>query len=85
MSEPRIKFDDGTAYERMMGVWSQLVGMESLNRLSPTSGRRWIDIGCGSGVFNEQIVNLCNPQKVLGIDPSGAQIDFAKSRQGQSE
>lgn len=82
MSEPRIKFDDGVAYERMMGVWSQLGGMEFLNWLPPASDQRWIDIGYGNGVFSEEIGNLCNPQKVLGIDPSSAQIDFAKFRPG---
>src|SRR4029453_10836848 len=26
MAEPQIRFDDGAAYERMMGVWSRLAG-----------------------------------------------------------
>ena len=48
MSELKIKFEDGAAYEQMMGVWSQLVGADFLNWLSPVAGQRWVDIGCGN-------------------------------------
>ena len=82
MSSSRIRFEDGAAYERMMGVWSQLVGPEFLGWLSPVPGQCWVDIGCGNGAFSEQIVRNCNPQEVQGIDPSDAQISFAKTRPG---
>ena len=80
MSELKIKFEDGAAYEQMMGVWSQLVGADFLNWLSPVAGQRWVDIGCGNGAFSEQVVDLCDPLQVWGIDPSEAQISFAKTR-----
>ncbi len=85
MSEPNIKFEDGAAYERMMGVWSQLIGVEFLQWLSPAPDQRWIDIGCGNGTFSEQIFDFCNPQEVQGIDPSKAQISFAKTRLGKKQ
>ena len=77
-----IKFEDGVAYERMMGVWSQLVGSKFLKWLSPQKGQSWIDVGCGNGAFTEQIVRHCSPRKVQGIDPSEAQIAFASNRKG---
>ena len=58
MPDTEIKFEDGAAYERMMGVWSQLIGLEFLDWLSPPSDQRWVDIGCGNGAFSEQIVNV---------------------------
>ena len=85
MPDTEIKFEDGAAYERMMGVWSQLIGLEFLDWLSPPSDQRWVDIGCGNGAFSEQIVNVCNPRSVQGIDPSIAQIDFAKNRTGLTQ
>ncbi|MDE0839892.1 MAG: methyltransferase domain-containing protein [Kiritimatiellae bacterium] len=81
MSLEPIKFEDGVAYERMMGVWSQLVGTKFLNWLSPRNGQRWIDVGCGNGAFTEQIVRHCSPHEVQGIDPSEAQIAFASNRE----
>jgi hypothetical protein len=56
-----IRFDDGAAYERMMGAWSQLVGQVFLDWLSPATGQRWIDVGCG----NEDCGGHARPEQVL--------------------
>ncbi|MFL5281061.1 MAG: class I SAM-dependent methyltransferase [Rhodopila sp.] len=82
MSDPQIRFDDGAAYERMMGVWSQLVGDVFLDWLAPPPGQRWIDVGCGSGAFTEQLMRRCAPSEIQGIDPSEAQLAFARTRPG---
>jgi SAM-dependent methyltransferase len=80
MTESQIRFDDGAAYERMMGVWSRLVGDVFLDWLSPPKGLRWVDVGCGNGAFTELVVQRCDPALVLGIDPSEGQLSFARSR-----
>jgi ubiquinone/menaquinone biosynthesis C-methylase UbiE len=77
-----IKFEDGAAYERMMGTWSRLVGSIFLDWLAPPPGLKWIDIGCGNGSFTELIVQRCTPAQVTGVDPSDAQLAFARSRAG---
>ncbi|HBM53365.1 MAG TPA: SAM-dependent methyltransferase, partial [Deltaproteobacteria bacterium] len=51
MSEKKITFEDGDSYDRMMGVWSQLLGEQFIKWLNPPSGQSWIDIGCGTGAF----------------------------------
>lgn len=75
-----IQFDDGAAYERYMGVWSQLAGDAFLDWLAPAPGLRWLDVGCGNGAFTEQIVERCAPASVMGIDPSEAQLAYARKR-----
>ena len=60
MTNEPIKFEDGVAYERMMGVWTQLVGSKFLEWLSPEKDKSWIDVGCGNGAFTEQIVQRCS-------------------------
>jgi len=80
MEEQQIRFDDGAAYERMMGVWSRLAGAIFLDWLAPRAGARWIDVGCGNGAFTELIVERCAPAEIEGIDPSEAQIAFARQR-----
>jgi ubiquinone/menaquinone biosynthesis C-methylase UbiE len=45
-----------------------------------TFGSDWIDVGCGNGAFTELIVERCAPNEVRGIDPSEAQLDFARKR-----
>ncbi|MGA8933336.1 MAG: SAM-dependent methyltransferase, partial [Pseudolabrys sp.] len=64
MAETQIRFDDGAAYERMMGIRSQLAGNIFLDWLAPRSGLRWIDIGCGNGAFTELLVERCAPAEV---------------------
>jgi trans-aconitate methyltransferase len=54
-----IRFDDGAAYERMMGVWSRMVGEIFLDWVAPKPGLSWVDVGCGNGAFTELIVQRC--------------------------
>ncbi len=80
MTQQTIRFDDGAAYERMMGVWSRLAGQVFLDWLAPAPGLQWVDVGCGNGAFTELIVERCAPVEVQGIDPSEAQLAFARTR-----
>src|ERR1700676_2607787 len=80
MVQSQISYEDGAAYERMMGVWSRIAGEIFLDWLAPRSGLRWIDIGCGNGAFTELLVERCAPAEVQGIDPSEAQLAFARTR-----
>ncbi len=82
MSQTPIRFDDGAVYERAMGIWSQLAGRVFLDWLAPSFGLRWIDIGCGNGAFTELLVERCAPNEVQAIDPSEAQLIFARARKG---
>lgn len=75
-----IRFDDGAAYERMMGVWSRIAGDVFLDWLDPRPGLTWLDIGCGNGAFSELIVTRTAPAAVHGIDPSEGQLAFARTR-----
>ena len=75
---PDIIFDDGDAYERYMGVWSRLVGADFIQWLNPEKNSSFADIGCGNGAFSVQIDQICDPKKIAGIDPSEAQINYAK-------
>jgi SAM-dependent methyltransferase len=75
-----IRFDDGAAYERYMGHWSQRVGDAFLDWVAPQPGLRWLDVGCGNGAFTERLIARCAPTAVEGIDPSAAQLAFARVR-----
>ncbi len=76
----QIRFEDGAGYQRFMGRWSQLAGARFLDWLQPVAGGRWLDVGCGNGAFTELIVGQCAPASVTGIDPSAAQLAFARTQ-----
>ena len=80
MGETQIRFEDGAAYERMMGNWSRRAGSIFLDWLAAASDLKWIDVGCGNGAFTELLVERCAPVEIQGIDPSEGQLAFARTR-----
>ncbi|MBI1759909.1 MAG: class I SAM-dependent methyltransferase [Acidobacteria bacterium] len=80
MATDQICFDNGAAYERYMGKWSQLAGEVFLDWLAPKEDLRWLDVGCGNGAFTEMLVERCAPASVQGIDPSEEQLAYARTR-----
>ena len=80
MADHQIRFNDGAGYERMMGLWSRPVGEVFLDWLAPASGLAWADIGCGNGAFTELLVDRVAPRSIIGVDPSPAQLAYARER-----
>ena len=80
MADEKIRFDDGDAYEDFMGKWSLLAGNAFLDWLSPATGLRWVDVGCGNGAFTELLIERCAVKEVQGVDPSDEQLAFARKR-----
>jgi SAM-dependent methyltransferase len=82
MSSTEQLFTDGAAYERLMGRWSRRVGDVFLEWLDAPKGLRWLDVGCGTGVFTEQVIQGGSPAAIVGIDPSAEQLAHAEKRAG---
>jgi ubiquinone/menaquinone biosynthesis C-methylase UbiE len=78
----QVRFDDGAAYEEMMGKWSRIAGEIFLDWAALPTGLRCVDIGCGNGAFTELLIERCKPAEVQGIDPSEGQLNFARTRPG---
>ncbi len=74
-----VRFTDGEGYEKFMGRWSRAAGGVFLDWLSLPKGLTWLDVGCGTGAFTEVIRQLSGASEIVGIDPSAAQISYAKS------
>ncbi len=80
MTDVPIVFNDGAAYQEFMGVWSRLAGDVFLDWVAPAPGLRWVDVGCGTGSSTEMLLDRCAPAQVEGIDPSEAQLAYARTR-----
>jgi ubiquinone/menaquinone biosynthesis C-methylase UbiE len=80
--EPVNLFNDGKAYERLMGRWSKVAGDKFLGWLDAPKNLRWIDVGCGNGAFTEVLIERSSPATVTGIDPSDGQLAYARRRPG---
>jgi ubiquinone/menaquinone biosynthesis C-methylase UbiE len=79
MSESKVVFDDGDAYERLMGRWSRATGAIFLEWLAPGTDATWLDVGCGTGVFTQLVLDTCKPRSIAAVDPSAAQIEHART------
>src|SRR5688572_17502113 len=77
MAETRIDFTDPGGYERFMGRWSRAVAVHFLRWIEPPRRAKWLDLGCGTGILAETLLDLCEPASVVGVDPAGAQIEQA--------
>src|SRR5262245_9612706 len=71
-------FDDSEAYEQFMGPWSREIGKAFLAWLQPPAGAHWLDVGCGTGILTQLISDSCAPTSLFAVDPSEAQIAYAR-------
>jgi ubiquinone/menaquinone biosynthesis C-methylase UbiE len=79
-TEKSIVWADGDAYEKFMGQWSRLSGVEFVKWIAPDRGLTWLDVGCGTGAFTSVILECCSPAGIVGIDPAEAHLADAKVR-----
>jgi SAM-dependent methyltransferase len=63
-------WERGSPYEQYVGRWSRRVAPLFLSWLSIPAGRRWLDVGCGTGALCAAILDNCSPSLVVGVDPS---------------
>ena len=70
----------GSAYERYVGRWSRLVARDFLAWLSVPAGRRWLDVGCGTGALSHEILERGAASAVAGIDASAGFVEHARAQ-----
>jgi SAM-dependent methyltransferase len=85
----------GDAYEAYVGRWSRVVATEFVRRLRPhagrlaalppayltvPAGRRWLDVGCGTGALTATVLAMAEPAEVVGVDPAEGFLATARDR-----
>lgn len=72
-------WERGSPYEQYVGRWSRQVAPLFLSWLGIPAGRKWLDVGCGTGALCAAILDHCSPSSVAGVEPSEGFLKTAKS------
>jgi len=75
-------WERGNPYEQYVGRWSRQVAPLFLAWLGVPAGRRWLDVGCGTGALCAAIVDRCSPSSVAGVEPSEGFLETARENLG---
>ena len=84
MTEAAHSFDDSAGYERFIGRWGRAAGAIFLEWVAPPADAVWLDVGCGTGLFTELVVETCAPRKMFAVDPAQAQIALCGPQGGRA-
>ncbi|TDD38998.1 class I SAM-dependent methyltransferase [Actinomadura sp. KC06] len=68
------------AYEDYVGRWSRRVADPFLRWLDVPAGKRWLDVGCGTGALTATVLTLKDPAQVIGLDSSEAFLVGARAQ-----
>jgi SAM-dependent methyltransferase len=75
-------WERGNPYERYVGRWSRKVAPPFLAWLGVPDGRKWLDVGCGTGALSAAILDHCAPASVAGVEPSEGFLKTAQENLG---
>lgn len=80
MAQTRISdtWERGSPYEQYVGRWSRQLAPQFLAWLAMPAGRRWLDVGCGTGALCAAILDHASPAAVAGVEPSAGFLATAR-------
>ncbi len=70
-------WERGSPYEQYIGRWSRKIAPRFLAWLDQPAGKRWLDVGCGTGALSAAVLDHCSPSSVVGIEPSEGFLKLA--------
>ncbi|MEU4245994.1 class I SAM-dependent methyltransferase [Amycolatopsis sp. NPDC026612] len=72
-------WQSGEAYEAYIGRWSRRIAETFVRQLDAPAGRRWLDVGCGTGALTSAVLAATDPAEIDGVDPSEGFLKTARA------
>ena len=73
-------WERGNPYERYVGAMEPPGRPRFLAWLAVPAGRRWVDVGCGTGALCAAILDHGSPSSVAGVEPSEGFLATARGK-----
>lgn len=73
-----VAFSNASAYEIYVGRWSRVVARQFVTWLSVEPASTWLDVGAGTGILTQVILDQCAPQSVVALDLSEHYLAYAR-------
>jgi ubiquinone/menaquinone biosynthesis C-methylase UbiE len=73
-------FTESEAYEQFMGRWSRKLALPFVAFATVQAGDDVLDVGSGTGALAAAVLAATESGRVVGVDPSVAYIDYARTR-----
>ncbi len=73
-------FNSAKSYEGYIGRWSRLLAQPFIAWIDAASGLEWLDVGAGTGILTQVILETASPEKVVAVDLSPDYLEFARQR-----
>jgi SAM-dependent methyltransferase len=73
-------WDSGEPYEAYVGRWSLPVARQFVGWLKADAGKRWLDVGCGTGALSRAIADDAHPTLLAAVDPSEGFLAHARRK-----
>lgn len=77
---PAEMFSESEAYEGFMGRWSRQLAPQFVEFADIHGTDVVLDVGSGTGALTAAVLNGIKPSQVVGVDPSAAYVDYARTR-----
>jgi SAM-dependent methyltransferase len=71
-------FNNAAAYETYVGRWSKLVARQFIHWLNIETESVWLDVGAGTGILTQVILDQASPKKIIGVDTSEYYLEYAR-------
>jgi SAM-dependent methyltransferase len=81
-SASQAMFFESDAYEQFMGRWSRQLAAPLLRFATVETGDDVLDVGSGTGALAAAVLASTESGRVVGVDPSSAYVNYARSRAG---
>jgi SAM-dependent methyltransferase len=79
MTQPsKNLFTNAAAYNAYIGRWSRAIAPQFLTWLDIPAEQTWLDVGVGTGILTQAILNQASPKKVVGIDLSESYVALTR-------